>query len=221
MIKAVIFDMDDTLFEEREYVLSGFSAVDEHLKLKSINGFHEKAVQLFESDVRENLFNKVLDSLNVSYDKDYILSLVEVYRNHKPKINMFEDAKWVINTLISSYNLGLITDGYLNAQKNKTKTLGLESYFDVIIFTDQFGREHWKPSQTPYLEIMKYFQLEAHELIYIGDNPTKDFITAKKIGWKTVYVKREIGEYLGKVVSSEYEADHQIKTLYDLPELLY
>lgn len=220
MIKAIIFDMDDTLFEEREYVISGFAALDEYLQQENVYGFYKQAVELFESGVRGNIFNRVLDLLHVSYDKKYILSLVDIYRNHQPEITMLEDAKRAIEILRPDYKLGLITDGYLNVQRNKANALGLENVFDMLIFTDQFGREHWKPSPTPYLEIMKHFQLEGHELVYVGDNPTKDFITAKKLGWKTVFIEREAGEYLGKVVFEEYRADYTINTLDDLIGLL-
>lgn len=50
-----------------------------------------------------------------------IMKLVEVYREHKPTIAMFDDAKWEISKLENKYKLGLITDGNLNTQQNKAK----------------------------------------------------------------------------------------------------
>jgi len=220
MIKAVVFDMDDTLFEEKEYVLSGFSAVDQYLSEKGVVGFYEKSKELFESENRGRIFNDVLDFYGVPFNQSDIKNLVEVYRNHIPDIKLLQDAKWSIDQLKTKYELGLITDGYLNAQRHKAKALNLEEEFAVLIFTDELGREHWKPSEKPYLEIKKYFNVDHHELIYIGDNPTKDFITAKKLGWKTIRIEREGSEYSEIEYPDEYEADYQIKSLYDLPKLI-
>lgn len=220
MIKAVIFDMDDTLFAEKEYVLSGFSAVDQYLSEKGVSGFYEKSSELFRIGHRGSIFNDVLDYYNIKYSKSDIMKLVEVYREHKPTIAMFDDAKWAISKLENKYKLGLITDGNLNTQQNKAKALRLEKKFDVLIFTDEFGREHWKPSEKPYLTVKKFFNVEHHELIYIGDNPIKDFITARKLGWKTVHIVREGSEYSEVECSAEYEADFKIITLTDLPNLI-
>ena len=220
MIKAVVFDMDDTLFAESEYVLSGFAAVDQSLSAKGVSGFYEKSKELFKDGHRGSIFNDVLDYLNVPYCKNDIVKLVAIYREHKPAITMLDDAKWAVEELKSMYKLGLITDGYLDAQQNKAKALHLEKDFDVLIFTDQFGREHWKPSEKPYIEVKKLLNKEHHELIYIGDNPTKDFIAARSLGWKTIHIVREGSEYSGVEYSAEYEADYKIKSLYDLPKLI-
>lgn len=220
MIKAIVFDLDDTLYEEKEYVLSGFTAIDKYLSQRNIHGFYKNAVMLFEKGVRGTIINEVLESIEISYDKNLILFLVELYRNHIPKISLHEDSLAAIETLKPAFKLGLLTDGYLNAQKNKVNALGISNYFDVIIYTDYFGREHWKPSPLPYLEIMNKLQFEGPELMYIGDNPLKDFVTAKKLKWNTIYIERQSGEYIGKMVSSEFKADYTIQTLYELIELL-
>ncbi|MFJ7680013.1 HAD family hydrolase [Peribacillus sp. NPDC097198] len=220
MIKAIIFDMDDTLYEEREYVLSGFFAIDNYLNQINIDGFYKKAVRLFDRGVRGTIINDVLESMGILYSENFILFLVELYRNHIPKITLLDDAKVVIETLRPKYKLGLLTDGYIKTQQNKVKALGVDGYFDIMIYSDSFGREHWKPSPTPYLELMKKFQCEGPELIYIGDNPMKDFITAKKLDWMTVKIERETGEYKDTLISEEYKADYTINTLYELLELL-
>jgi putative hydrolase of the HAD superfamily len=216
-IKAVVFDMDDTLFKEMDYVLSGFSAVDQWLKeTQGLIGFYKLAVELFNKGERKYIFNQVLESLGVRYNKNFICQLIDVYRNHTPIISLFEDAKYVLNNLQGSIKIGLITDGYLSSQKQKFDALGIHEKFDTVIFTDELGREHWKPNPLPYEQVCLKLECLPSECIYIGDNVNKDFVTAKKLGWLTVHINRNEGIYTKAKVSYEYEADYQIHNMKEL-----
>ena len=220
MIKAIIFDLDDTLFPESEFVKSGFMSVDDYLKQQGIVGFYQEALYLFNQGTRGNIFNLALDQLKVDYDLDFIDKLVAVYREHLPTIVLYEDAKWAIQYLKDKYKLGIITDGFLVTQKNKVKALGIADDFDVVVFSDAYGRENWKPSSVPYTKVMEALQLRGEQLIYVGDNPAKDFVTAKKMGWLTIQIKRKQGEYLNIEVSEEYQAHFVIESLFELKDLL-
>ncbi len=182
MINVVVFDLDDTLYPEHDYVRSGFTAVNSWIEeTYSTIGFYDIASSLLKSGQSGNIFNQTLDYLEISYDGELINTLVNIYRRHSPKINLYEDATWAINHFKNKKKrLAIITDGYLEAQENKVRSLGLESLFDLIICTDKFGRGNWKPSPMPYEKIMETFECEGTDCIYIGDNPRKDFIAAKK-----------------------------------------
>lgn len=212
--------MDDTLYEEKEYVLSGYKAVDKWVKDKyKITGFLEVASKLFNLGERKRIFNKTLELLNVDYDENTICSMLDVYRSHTPEIRLLTDADWVIKSLIDSVKLGLISDGYLVSQKKKVEALKLDQRFHSIILSDQFGREHWKPSRTPYEKACSELNCEHNECVYVGDNLHKDFITAKKLGWSTVHINRPNGIYSNANVTEEYKADFKIRNLTELSEL--
>jgi putative hydrolase of the HAD superfamily len=221
MIKAVIFDMDDTLFPEIDYIISGFKAVDRHVNLSiGLDGFYDKAMEFFNNGIRGNIFNLALEELDYKFNKDFIETLIKVYREHLPIINLFSDAHWALSNLKDHYKLGLITDGYLISQKNKASALNLYNIFDTLIFSDEYGRENWKPSPVPYLKIMDKLNFKGNELIYIGDNSTKDFVTAKRLGWYTIQVIRKNGEYFNNVVEPHYEADIKVKSLFEIASVL-
>lgn len=215
-IKAVVFDMDDTLYKEEEYVLSGFKAIDQWVQNHfNSMGFYNYAIELFKKGEREFIFDKVLAKMNLIYDKKLILSLVNIYRNHKPDIRLLEDASWVLKNF-SKVKLGLITDGYYVSQMQKIKALSLESLFDSIILSDKYGRDNWKPSEIPYEEARVQLQCEHHECVYIGDNIKKDFVTAKKLGWRTIHIVRNEGIYSEETMELDYHAHYQIKSLTEL-----
>ncbi len=221
MRTCIVFDLDDTLYSEHQYVLSGFSAVDHFLSEQhTINGFLKKANQLFTSGERGRIFNQSLEALGVTFTDNFVTQLVDVYRQHKPEIELFKDAKWALNYYSSKMKVGMITDGYLDTQKNKIESLGISGKFDAIVISDAFGREYWKPHEKPYLAIQSQIGVLAEDCIYVGDNVKKDFITAKRLGWQTICVKRDAGEYQDIVISEEYLADTTITSLKQLPEIL-
>lgn len=223
--KAVIFDLDDTLYPEVDYVISGFMAISseisKHYNLDATMVLY-KMVNLFKLD-RRNVFNRLLDSLNVKYSDDYITYLVDEYRNHMPQIKLYEDADYIIKYLYNKrIKLGIITDGYKIAQRNKIKALNIEKYFDCIIITDEWGKEYWKPHRRPYDVAKDMLGVEYEEMIYVGDNVIKDFVTPNILGMTTVLVFRKEGIYSGNKVKVEeiYKPNYCVSSLYEIEELI-
>lgn len=221
MIKVIVFDLDDTLFPEHEFVLSGFQAVSNWLETKYyLSGFFEVAWQLFKEGKRKTVFNLTLEELRFEYENSLIQELLQIYRQHKPTISLHEDAKWAINYFKNYHQLGIITDGYLITQQNKVEALGIEASFDAIIYSDLYGRENWKPSPLPYQKIMQLLGCLGKECVYVGDNPQKDFVTAKTLDWMTVQICREGGEYSSVKKDSSYTADINILSFNELEKIL-
>lgn len=216
MIKAVVFDLDDTLISEHEYIRSGFNVVAQALSAKyqllQENVFL-KLMSLFQESPK-NVFNRILDFYQIDYTIEDIKELIAIYRNHLPNISLYKDAKFILNELSEKdLKLGIITDGYQMTQRNKLLILGIDAYFDSIIVTDEIGREFWKPHARPYELIKEQLGVEFNEIIYIGDNISKDFVTAKKLGIKTIHIKRDEGVYIDSKYDEDYQADYQINSL--------
>lgn len=217
MIKLIIFDLDDTLYDEFQFVENGFKEVAKYLSNKyaiHVDELNKAMIELLNEYGRGAIFNKLCEKYNFNEE---IMNLVEIYRNAKGKFKLYEDSREVLKKLRYNYKLGIITDGKASVQWNKIKSLGIENYFDKIIVTDDFGREYWKPHEYSYKKMLEYFQCEPKEAIYIGDNPTKDFIGARKVGLYTVRIVRECGDNMKLKEEKGYEADF---TINDLSELI-
>lgn len=220
MIKGVIFDLDDTLISEKEYIKSGFKVISKVISEQynlSFDEAYQKILELFDKD-SDYVFNRLLDYFNIEYDKEYIFKLLKIYRNHEPDISLYSNAEEVINYLSGKdYKLGIITDGYQITQKRKIEKLNLKDKFNYIVITDELGSEYWKPHKLPYQKCVNEFGLNFNEVIYVGDNLQKDFITANKLGIKTVQIVRKEGIYIkSNDLSNEYEADHKINNLNEI-----
>ena len=219
-IKVLLFDLDDTLYDEKQFVKSGFVKVAEFVEDKfKINkkDFYKILIDIFNGGARGNIFNLALEKVNVACEENIIRAMVKIYREHNPKIELAEDVKSLLGKLKEIYSLGIVTDGFFEVQKKKVQALGLKELFDSIIYTDEYGRENWKPNVFGYklaLEELKI--LLPEEAVYIGDNPYKDFIGAKKVGITTVRVLYPSREYSNVRLNKKCEADYEIRELQEI-----
>jgi len=197
-LRAVVFDLDDTLYPERDYVLSGFRAVagwsDPNLGIPAEQGFAQMKA-LLDQGVRGEIFNRWLERHGL-LDNDRVARLVELYRQHEPKIRLFPEVTSLLSSLRTQYCLGLVTDGYREVQQRKLAALNLAGYFDAVVFADEWGRGAWKPSPVPFHAVLERLgHLSPSESVYVADNPAKDFLGARRVGMATVWVRRPTGFY--------------------------
>jgi putative hydrolase of the HAD superfamily len=108
------------------------------------------------------------------------------------------------------FMLALISDGHYIMQMNKYRKLGLKRYIKYPVFTDLYQTK--KPDEKPYKMVMDYFP-ECKTFIYVSDNPKKDFISPKKLGWRTVRYKNPAGIYKDVQNSAECETDDRNEIL--------
>jgi putative hydrolase of the HAD superfamily len=215
----IVFDLDDTLFSEGSYVRSGFAAVDEWLLRNSnVSGFLSRALEHYNSGARGRIIDLALQDLSI-FSEALVTTLVTHYREHSPRIDFYPDAQWALEYFHESNSIGLLTDGWLVSQRQKVKALGLERLADHIIYSDALGRACWKPSAAPYCALVEKFSCRHSDCVYIADNPQKDFITARKLGWTTIRVLRPEGEYRQSVVPPNYDAHVTVSSLYELANL--
>lgn len=217
--QAVIFDLDDTLYPERDYVLSGFHAVAEwaemQLGIPAEQGWAELHTY-FEAGIRGDTFNRWLTQHGLE-PEPLVTQLVKVYREHQPHIAPFPEVLALLTRLRCAYRIGLVSDGYLEVQQRKITALALAPYFDAMVFSDEWGRAAWKPSPHPFKVALKRLQVVAAQSVYVADNPAKDFLGARAAGLATVQVLRADGEYAARLPpSAEHAPDRVIATLDEL-----
>jgi putative hydrolase of the HAD superfamily len=221
VIKAVFFDLDDTLYPEKQFVMSGFRAVSQYIARKYC--FESETIfnilkRDFEEGVREKNFDVLLQKLGLS--NECIKDLVRIYRAHFPKISLHPDARSILEILLrGGYKLGLITDGYSQTQRKKIQVLGIEKYFEVIVINDP-SEQFSKLDVLPFLRALSRLKIKPESAIYVGDNPLRDFVNAKKLGMHTVRIKRKNGEYSNIIVNRSSDADYIISDLTQLLEII-
>jgi putative hydrolase of the HAD superfamily len=214
--RCVIFDMDDTLYLERQYVWSGFHAVQSHLMMRFNSGhFAELAWSEFLQGRRGTIFNEALIACGIEPTASLIHELVSVYRHHTPQISLLQDSIDCLEKAKEKFRIGLLTDGPLPSQRAKAKALKLYRWMDVTVFTAELGHGFGKPHPAGFRFIQQCFGCSGPECTYIGDNPIKDFVAAKAMNWTTIRIRRKNG--LHEAVKSGADVSREIESLSELP----
>ncbi len=191
--KIFVFDLDDTLYSERDFEKSGIEFVYDNLSIKHIS------LETILNN-RENWIEQIIDGSNNQITLQVVL---DIYRNHFPTIQLYNDAKVFLEKLLSQgTEMSLITDGRSITQRNKLRALGIETFFKNIVISEEVNSE--KPSEYNFRMVMD--NKIAENYIYIADNPKKDFITPNKLGWTSICLL-DRGQNVHKQnfnISSEY-----------------
>lgn len=221
-IAAAVFDLDDTLYPEREYAYSGFSAVAEAFadRLGDPTESAARMRRLFDSEHRPRVFHALLAELGLNEESKLVAAMIEVYRAHRPTIRLFDDAEETLKRLRPKYRLGLLTDGRSSTQGLKIDALGLRDRFDEILITSELGPGFAKPSPRPFEFISTCLQVVGSRSVYVADNPAKDFVAPNALGWMTVQIRRADGIYSDQKPAPGGEPQQVIDTLDNLVDRL-
>ena len=213
--------MDDTLFPEHAFVLSALAAVGDHAAQNwGVAGLKSEAIALFQAGQRKDIFQEAfrrlsLEPLSVAQANELLL----VYRTHAPAtLPWFPDARRAVQALSKQFSLSLISDGFLPTQRNKAKALEVERWIPDPIFTEELGREHWKPSPKSYELVMQ--RNPRKNFMYVADNASKDFIAPNALGWRTVQIRRPDGQYRDTPAAPHGQPQQVITSLDELLPLI-
>ncbi len=173
---VVVFDLDDTLYNEIDYLRSAYKEVAKELEP---NAWQQLFVRLF------SLYRNKLDVFEY-ISSTYSISkpdLISKYRSHIPNIQPFEGVQATFRKIKDKKGIiAIVTDGRKVTQMSKIKALGLNNFIDHIVISEEIGTE--KPDEANFKSVEEKFNLDSY--FYIADNIKKDFITPKKLGWHTI-----------------------------------
>lgn len=187
-ILAVVFDLDDTLYAERDYVYSGYGAAARHLRdaFGRREDFQSWLWSRFLSGQYERAFNALSDHFHLALSDEQIGELVTVYREHSPDIHPGQGIVQMLQRLRGQLDLGILTDGFLPAQQLKLSALRIAHFFDAVVFTETLGRDAWKPSPAGFEAVASRLDVPHPACAYVADNPAKDFVAPNALGWRTI-----------------------------------
>ena len=216
MIKAVVFDLDNTLYDYDECDKKAHEALKNYA-VKRYNISEEQ----FEVDysiakgiVKERLGNTGAAHNRMLYMQVFLetigckpldgaLDLYSIYWDTMLKnMKLFD---YVISTMDSlkekGIKIGILTDLTANIQHRKLCKLNLEGYVDALVTSEEAGEE--KPAVAPFECIIKKLECAADEVLMIGDSQKKDIEGAKHVGMRHILFKKEYAENMQKMIIDE------------------
>lgn len=176
-----VFDLDDTLYYERDYQHSGFNAIADYIQRclnQDVSHIIKDAI-----DNKHDVLARVCEHLRTPGSVKE--SLLWIYRTHMPHIALTHSTKQTLETIKhSAANVAILTDGRLITQRAKLAALGLSDWKAYV-------SEEWeetKPGRKRFEAVMRDNPTFT-EFVYVGDNIKKDFVTPNQLGWMTIGLK--------------------------------
>jgi len=185
-IKAVIFDLDNTLFDFVEAKFKACDAVTDHLNLD------EDLLEYFfrgkyDIEDTENIRDYLKD--NDIYDEATYRECSRIYET--TKLDNVETYDGIERTLEAIGEMGLkkvvVTDASKKNAEARLNKLKISHHIDHLITQDSTGKK--KPHHGPFLHAIEKLCLQPHEIVMVGDSPERDLKPSKEIGFYTVYAE--------------------------------
>ena len=228
-IKAVLFDVDDTLFDRKlaqkkvcNLIVEQLPRVFKALKMARIQEAFLKSDQIstdmFNSgasseglrDKRSRLFLQLL-----GIKEEYAAMVTELYVRDYPLMNSpIDGAIPVVKKLSRKFTVGVVSNGFPDVQFRKLETMGLNDLFSCIVLSEVIGIR--KPDPTIFQKAASLIQIKPTECLYVGDSYAYDVIGAKNAGMQACWLNPE----LLKPQDETIKADFIISKLKELPMLL-
>ncbi|MBR3045196.1 MAG: ATP-grasp domain-containing protein [Oscillospiraceae bacterium] len=188
-IKGVIFDLDDTLYDEKEYVRSGFHSIANYLEDAESE---DSLWKLFKAG--KPALDEYLQEIGRKSEKDVCL---KIYREHMPDLVLHKEVEELMTELKKKgVRVGIITDGRVEGQRNKIAVLGLADLVDDIIITDALGGIQFrKPNDISFRIMQNRWRIPFEQMAYVGDNPVKDSLAPQQLGMKFIWFRNKNGLY--------------------------
>ena len=212
MIKAVIFDIDNTLMDfmrmKRASVDSAVDAMIDAGLTVAKDKMVEKIFKVYWSEGIEyqNIFDKVLTSEFGQIDYKILAAGIIGYKRAKQgHMTLYPHVKLTLTELLKAgIKMGVVSDAPRLPVWLRIVGLELHHYFDYVVTFDDTGEK--KPSPKPFKKILSLLKVKPEEAVMVGDWAERDIIGAKNIGIHTVWA-RYGNEFDTKISGAEHELD--------------
>ncbi|MCC7479047.1 HAD hydrolase-like protein [bacterium] len=223
-VSAIVLDLDNTLFDATQWNIAALrhagrvrglssAAVD-----RSIDHYLEH-----HSSFGHDIYNAILLGCMQSDSGANIKALHDAagqYLGHGHDWDLYPGVRDTLKELGRRYRLALVADGPVDAQRAKVRALDLAQYIRCTVYSDAIdGVRSRRPDPRPFREMRDLLELPSNQILFVGDNPAKDFKTPRFLGFLTCRVFS--GPHRGEAYpDAESTADFETTSAARLPELL-
>jgi putative hydrolase of the HAD superfamily len=207
MIKALLFDLDDTLFKtyhpHREAVRLCCEEAVRHCEgwtaaslQEAFSGIYAELEAQLETGVPgrpgRNLFRAHVWQETVTrceLPPELSPRLAALYQaERRRRYRLFPDVVPILDRLAERYTLVLVTNGLGEIQREKVHAAGLERWFDHVVISGEVGS--WKPDAAIFRRALELAEAEPYEAVMIGDSLERDIRGAAELGIRTLWLRR-------------------------------
>ncbi len=221
MVKAVIFDLDNTLIDFMRIKKASIDAAIAAMIAAGLRMSKEEATKaLFElydeyGIEHQEIFQKFLEKVHRNVDYRILAAGIVAYR--KLQLGLLEPYPKVVPTLMRlkerGYKLAILSDAPRLKAWIRLSEIRLADFFDVVLTFDDTGE--YKPSRIPFERVLKELDIKPNECLMVGDSIRRDIEGAKAAGILTVFARYGATKEIEKS-----GADYEINGIEELLNIL-
>lgn len=185
--RAILFDLDDTLFSHRRFRLSGFAAVALAIEPECGIGartlFSRMVAASREPETYGDEFGAVIAAYSLDVAKDHLITR---FRSHQPNLRLHESVRRTLLSLRNEWRLAIVTNGIPEVQQRKVQALGLTDIVDTVVYATAYGSGQGKPDRAPFIEALARLSVAAGQAVFVGDDANTDIYGAARCGLGTI-----------------------------------
>ena len=193
--RAIVFDLDDTLYSYRAFVHSGFRAVACRLAVE--RGLPAASVlRVLRRALARGQRGRELQQLCARFDlpESLVGPLAEIIREHTPSLRLPQESRQVLRSLRRTWNIGVLTNGEARVQRRKVAALGIGDLVDVVLCATECGDGTGKPAPDGFRAALDRLKVEPARAVFVGDDPRTDIEGAAAVGMKTIHMMGNVGD---------------------------
>ncbi len=217
-VRGILFDLDDTLYRERRFALSGFAAVaraaadDSGVAPGDVFRSLQRALR---TGARSQAFQRLCSTFG--WPEQRVEPLLEVFRTHEPRLRLPGTTLRTLATLRPAWRIGIVTNGPASIQTRKVRALGLEHIVDAVVYASEWGNGDGKPAPEPFAVAARALGVAPGRCVFVGDHPVCDIYGARRAGMRTIRILQ--GFYRPALLAVHEEADAVVRSLDEVPAL--
>jgi YjjG family noncanonical pyrimidine nucleotidase len=200
MVRAVLFDLDDTLFDHRLSARAALSQVHRAFapgtEFDAFERQHTKHLELMHVEVlggridldeaRRERFRRVFDALDVTLAEPDVDAVASAYRSgYMSARRAFDGAAALLAAVRPHARIGIVTNNLLEEQRDKLQFCGLAHYVDALIVSDDVGIS--KPDRGIFDIALERLGVRAEDAVMVGDSWASDIVGAAGAGIRAVW----------------------------------
>jgi putative hydrolase of the HAD superfamily len=186
--RAVLFDLDDTLYPLERFITSGFRAVAAAVEAQW--GVAQATAFGVLAGASRVARGRELQQLAERFDlgADAVPQCLDVFRRHVPDMALPASSVAVLQALAADWALGIVTNGRPDIQARKVHALGVSRFVDVVVFAAEHGSGAGKPEPAAFLDACRRLDVSPTAAVFVGDDLRCDMAGARAVGMKTIWV---------------------------------